>query len=268
MTDPQSDRPTRSAPLEPWALDLLNESSDTADPTSRQETERIVALLRSLESPEIDPERANRLILALAEQTARPNVIRAAFGAVRYVFRPPVALALAAGVAGLLAITVAPGTLPFLQTVDDTMTTATTATGVSERIAASSPETPHRSEPVRRRTTPVIRPQLVNVSGFSPSSGSATPDRYDRPSYEASYDRGLDRQLNQLMIDPHAFAVRLEGIGQRDRFIARLAERAAERGDAPEIALRVRQSRHPLAGQLVERLLRSTFATSVSRPPR
>ena len=43
----------------------------------------------------------------------------------------------------------------------------------------------------------------------------------------------LDHQLNQLMMNPTAFAQRLEHVGQRDRFIARLAERAAERGDAP-----------------------------------
>lgn len=264
MTDPQPDRPTRSAPLEPWALDLLNGSSDTDDTKARQETERIVALLRNLESPEADPERADRVIRALAEQATRPNVLRAAFGAARLVSRPPVALALAAGMAGLLAIAVAPGTLPFLQSADEAATATTPATGTPERVATNPLDTPVRSEPIRRRTTPVIRPQLVNVSGFSSSSVSPGPDRYDRAPYESSYDRGLDRQLNQLMIDPHAFAVRLETIGQRDRFIARLAERAAERGDAPEIALRVRQSRHPLAVRLVDRLLRSTFVATVS----
>jgi hypothetical protein len=223
-------------------------------------------LLRNLDSPEIDdPERAERILLALSKQAARPNVIRTAFGSARRVARPPVALALAAGMAGLLAITVAPEIVPFLQTPpDETMAAAAPATRTPERVAANPLDATRQSQPIHHRTTPVIRPQLVNVSGFSPSSESVGSDRYDRAPYESSYDRGLDRQLNQLMIDPHAFAVRLESIGQRDRFIARLAERAAQRGDAPEIALRVRQSQHPLAGQLVDRLLRATIVATVS----
>ena len=74
----------------------------------------------------------------------------------------------------------------------------------------------------------------------------------------------LDHQLNQLMMNPTAFAQRLELIDQRERFIARLAERAAERGDATEIALRVRESPHPLAGVLVERLLGAQLGPELS----
>ncbi|MGH7337329.1 MAG: hypothetical protein ACREI7_07120 [Myxococcota bacterium] len=81
---------------------------------------------------------------------------------------------------------------------------------------------------------------------------------------EEAFEARLDRQLNQLMIDPTAFSTRLEQIAQRDEFIARLARRAAERGDAPEIALRVRESAHPLATQIVDRLLRATLVASVS----
>lgn len=258
MTDRHPDRPTRDTPLEPWALDLLEESDGSSDPKARQETERVVALLRDLESPAADSERADRLMQALAGQTARPNVIHAAFGAARRAFRPPIALALAAGMAGLFAVVVAPERFPFLQPTGEPLGEATT-----QQIATTEAAQPAR-EPVRRRATPVIRPRLVNASALAPSSVSAPAARFDRSFYETSYDRGLDRQLNLLMIDPDAFAVRLERIAQRDRFIARLAERAAERGDAPEIALRVRQSRHPLAGQLVDRLLRSNFVASVS----
>ena len=111
----------------------------------------------------------------------------------------------------------------------------------------------------------MIRPQYVGAALAQTSAGVVFPRyRPERAPIEDSIDARLDHQLNQLMIDPTAFAQRLERLAQRDQFIARLAERAAERGDAAEIAFRVRESPHPLAGQLVERLLRATLVASVS----
>jgi hypothetical protein len=66
------------------------------------------------------------------------------------------------------------------------------------------------------------------------------------------------------MIDPTAFLQRLDQIAQPEQFVARLTQRAAERGDAAEIAFRVRESSHPLAPQLFERLLRATLVASRS----
>jgi hypothetical protein len=40
-------------------------------------------------------------------------------------------------------------------------------------------------------------------------------------------DRRLDAQLNELQLDPHAFFHRLERVQERERFVQRLAERAA-----------------------------------------
>jgi hypothetical protein len=270
VTDPTPDQRIDGTSLEPWALELLENSNAASDPNAREETARVVSLLRGLEEPTQDPERVDRVIQALAEQRARPKLVRAAFGAVRRALQPPVALALAAGMAGLLAITVAPGMLPLLGSGElgsgEELGSNEGPADIAPptRIASSPSAHETRPKPVRRRPTPVIRPQLVNVSAFSPSSAMAPNLGYDRAPLESAYDRGLDRQLNQLMIDPDAFARRLERVRQRDRFIARLADRAAQRGDAPEIALRVRQSRHPLAGQLVDRLLRSTIVASVS----
>ena len=62
-----------------------------------------------------------------------------------------------------------------------------------------------------------------------------------------------------------AFALRLQQMPQRDSFIARLADRAAQRGDAPEIALSVRRSPHPLAHQIVNRMLRATLVARSTR---
>lgn len=259
MTDPTPHRRIPPTSLEPWALDLLEREGAAPDPKAREELARVVSLLRNLGEPEPDPERIERMLDALAAQHSRPTVLRVAFGLARSVARPSVAFALAAGVAGLLAITVAPEGLPLLG-----------PDGPDGRLeespviaAAPTPTTP--PEPVRRRSTPVIRPQLVNAGAFSASSAIVPHLGYDRAPIEYAYDRSLDRQLNQLLIDPDSFARRLERVAQRDRFIARLAERAAERGDAPEIALRVRQSRHPIAAQLVDRLLRATLVASVSQ---
>ena len=60
-------------------------------------------------------------------------------------------------------------------------------------------------------------------------------------------DRRLDAQLNELQLDPHAFLRRLERVRERERFVQRLAERAARRGDAAQVALSVRAVPHALA---------------------
>jgi hypothetical protein len=248
VTDPNLRRPTAPPALEPWALDLLEQEGGT-DPRTREETARVIALLQQLDVPEPDPARVARLLEALEADRIRPGMVRVAFGAVRRLARPPVALALAAGMAGLVAITVTPESLSLRSDSEP----ATEPLPVAETIPEAAPI------PVRRRSTPVIRPHFVNVSAFSP----APVDR--RFDGERDYVLGLDRQLNQLMIDPDAFASRLERVTQRDRVIARLANRAAERGDAPEIALRVRQSRHPLASRIVDRMLNATMVASMSR---
>jgi hypothetical protein len=191
----------------------------------------------------------------LAEQQSRPRVIRVAFG--RHLASPAVAMTLAAAVAALIVITVSPASLPSILRFGDAASEFEGAEATSSIVTAARPN------PIRRSAT-VIRPQFVSaVFAQAPAAGPRM--RLDRaPLEEAAFDARLDRQLNQLLIDPTAFAQRLERVAQRDQFIARLAERAAERGDAPEIALRVRQSPHPLVSQLVDRLLRATLVASIS----
>ena len=263
MTDPTPTRRNELPSLEPWAIELLRQQGLASDASARKELARVVALLRNLPDPGADPARAARVLQAVAERRSRAPVLHALFGAARRVATPPAALALAAAMAGLLAVTVAPGSLStLLGGGSEPLEIAVTPQPRVVAEAASRPAP--RPNPIRRRSTPVIRPHLVNVSLFTPSPTDDPRLRYDRAPFEYAHDRGLDRQLNQLLIDPNAFAERLERVAQRDRFIARLANRAAERGDAPEIALRVRQSQHPLAGQLVESLLHATLVASVS----
>ncbi len=238
-------------PLESWALELLRQEHGAADPQSQQELARLVALLRSLPEPERSPELSQRILARIAADESRPRVVHALFGAARYLTRPGVGAMLAAGIAALFVAALAPESVPSV---------LRSTPGV---VAPNSPNiagaiTPERAN--HRRV--LVRPQFVSV--FAQAPAAAPRFRPERAPMDEAFASRLDHQLNQLMIDPTAFAQRLELVAQRDRFIARLADRAAERGDAPEIALRVRESQHPLASQLVDRMLRATLVAEVS----
>lgn len=239
MSDPRDDRRNDTPPLEAWALELEGESSD---PETREELARVVSLLRGLPDPEPPSELVARVIEATA---SRPHPLRAGL---RRLSAPPVALAMAAGIAGLLAIGVTTGSLP----LPDAWRTAAPPETV---VLHSAPtEIPSANVAVRRPTR-LIQPQFVSLDG-----GRALLPRGGRTPFEAAFDH----QLNQLMLDPTAYAESLESVNGRDRFISLLADRAVQRGDAPEVALQVRRSKHPLARQIVHRLLRATLVERVS----
>jgi hypothetical protein len=232
--------------LEPWAIELLRQEHAGDDLHLQQELAQLVALLRTLPDPERSPDLAHRILQHVAEYEARPRVVHLAFGAARHLARPGVAAMLAAGIAALVAFGLSPDSIQSLF-----------RTEAGRRTGAIGPSA------TRRRPAVLVRPQFVSaVPAQAPAVGPRF--RLDRAPLDEAFDSSLDGQLNELMIDPTAFAERLEFVAPRDEFIARLAERAAERGDAPEIALRVRESSHPLASQIVDRLLRATLVASAS----
>lgn len=250
MTLPHSD----PKPLEPWALELLQQELSGEDPDAQRELTRLIALLRALPEPERSPDLARR-ILAHVEQESRPRAVRALFVAARHLSKPNVAVLLAAGIAVIYAVAVSPDSIPSVLRITGG------ATHGRDAIAATG------SAIGARRRAPVIRPQFVSAV-FAQTPAAAPRFRPERAPIDEAFDvrARLDYQLNQLLIDPTAFAQRIEQYGQRDQrqLMARLADRAAERGDAPEIALRVRDSDHPLAAQMVDRLLRATLVAAVS----
>jgi len=259
VTDPREVRPPHDrALLEPWALDLLDRESEP-DPAAREEIAKVVALLRGLPDPE-PPERLVETILARAsEPRSSRRVLGDALRRVRRIAPPaPIALAMAAGVAGLIAFAPTQIGLPSILGGIGGDPSLRTAAVTSEASVAG--EGTQRTTAIGHRKIGVVRPQFV----FAQTPTAIPQVRFDRPSLEEPFARGLDRQLNQLMMNPTLYAMRLERIAQRDQFIERLAERAAQRGDAPEIALRVRQSDHPLAPQLVDRLLQATLVADAS----
>jgi hypothetical protein len=233
-------------PLEPWAVELLRKDFADGDPEAQVELARVVALLRSLPEPMSSPDLVQQILERVAAEQSRPRVVHGVFGALRFLSKPQVGGLLAAGIAALYAVVLAPGSTPSVL-----------------RVSAESGDAAI-AQPARRRAA-LIRPHYVTAALSQTSVPVPVPRfRPERAPIEDSIGARLDHQLNQLMMDPTAFAMRLAQLEQPDQFIARLADRAAERGDAAEIAFRVRESPHPLAGQLVERMLRAKLVASVS----
>ena len=73
-------------------------------------------------------------------------------------------------------------------------------------------------------------------------------------------DQRLDLQLDQMLHQPDAFFRRLERMQNNERYLARLAERSARRGDSAAIALQVRNTQHPLAPRIADQFLRASLA--------
>ena len=242
MTAPHPD----PKPLEPWALELLGQDRTGDDPQAKDELARLVALLRALPDPERSPDLAQRILAHLADDGPRSGVIRAAFGSFRQLARPETVAMLAAGIAALLVFAISPDSIPSVL-----------------KTGADAQTGPYGNGSTHMRRRVVVRPQYVSAV-FAQTPAAMPRFRPERAPLDEALEARLDRQLNQLMIDPTAFAQRLEQIAQPEQFVARLAQRAAERGDAAEIAFRVRESSHPLAPQLVERLLGATLIASRS----
>lgn len=242
----------------------LDAATPDTDAALERELRAVSVLLRGLPDPEPPTQLVDRVIAAVARREARPKVIRM----VERLPRPVVATALAAGLSCLLLFGAAQGGLlvPGGETPSamHPVAQAKLVPSVARRIATGTDAGAVR---LRRPVVPsfaaatVIDPQLAAYL--------AVPSRENLPSpvppaagiRVSSLDIRLDRQLNHLLLDPISFYQRIDRVHDPERFVGRLAERSARRGDATGVALHLRESArgHPHTAWLVERFLRAVI---------
>jgi hypothetical protein len=219
-----------------------------------RELRELVSLLRGLPDPEPPEGLAQRVVERVAEIESRPW-----YGAWGREIAPVVGAALAAGVAGLLFFAaLQPSPLePFaafgrerVASPAQIRATATAAGGPSMRT--------RRPSMTFLSPAAVAGPHTVFFAGELPGLTIAGAEAV-RAMHASAIDRGLDRQLNLMLLDPQAFFQRLENVLDRERFLARLASRAAMRGDATQVALRLRGSPHQLARPASDQFLRASL---------
>jgi hypothetical protein len=226
----------------------------TAQPDELREIREVVSLVRGLPDPEAPEELVQRVMERVAEVESRPWYV--AWG--REV-APVVGSALAAGVAGLLFFAaLQPGPLdPFA--ISEPKRVAPRAPIHVTATAAGGPSMRTRRPSVTSLPPAAVAgPHTVFFAGAMPGLGLHGAPQGEVAQVNA-IERGLDRQLNLMLLNPEAFLQRLEGVLDRESFLARLASRAALRGDAPQVALRLRAAPHQLARPASDQFLRASL---------
>lgn len=275
MNDPRDFQPPRTSEIPgPSSPARQAPESGAGERREQEEIRAVVSLLRGLPDPEPPEGLVPQILERIAAREARPAVMRAASRAARALAEPRAGLALAAGLAGLLALASFQGLSPFgLLPTDEPAPLRSARSGpdvvAPGAVADGTVPVVRRPAPVRRPSATVVRPQFVSFLNSyphvtTPSVRLGQPGDVGLERLDRRFDERLDRQINRLLLDPTAFCERLDGVARRDAVIARLAARAARRGDATEIAMRVRQTEHPLGEQLVDRLLRAAIVEYVS----
>jgi hypothetical protein len=243
LSDPQT------PPVHPTPDDTQAES-----PIELAEFRAVANLLRQLPDPEPPEDLRLRVMAQVHAEQERPRVMRGLFGS----RQPGIAAALAAGIAGWMFLVSPQGELP-----DTSPATLVPGAGNASEGAADI------VTPVRRRPTPS---RFSSAAAVPPApqaffaSDQLMASQVAAPRTLPPLDRRLDRQIDQMLHQPDAFFRRLERIRENDRYLARLAERSARRGDSAAVALQVRGTQHPLAPKIAEQFLRASLAHSLSAP--
>jgi hypothetical protein len=229
-------------------------------PAEQRELEAVVRLLQQLPDPEPPEGLGDRIVAAVAEQEAQGGFRRVA---------PWAGTALAAGLATLAVFTTAPNLSSPSLTSDGQALRPSVA-----RPVASATTTGAREGVLRRPTLPTVAPVVVAArrrpSFFGPGASAALPSFDGRPmtlDTARILERRLDHAINHLLLDPAGFFEKLGGRLDGDRLVMQMAERAAQRGDAVEVALQLRQRApgHPGGARMTEALLGSVLIQQSSR---
>jgi hypothetical protein len=245
-------------------------STEAPGPEEERELRAVAQLLRGLSDPQPPDDLVQRVMAEVSRRESGPRVIRAAFGRLE----PLVATAVAAGIGTLVLWTAMEGGL---------FPAGELRSGLSSGAVADAglvPTPAHRVDdastgyaaPARRRLTPLpafvpgSQRHTIQQLGLTPSTALRGPEGI-RWSLTHPVDRSLDFDLNSLLLDPEAFYAELEQRDAPEGYVARLADRAARRGDAAEVAmiLNRRSPDHPQTAVMVDRLLRATIARTLPR---
>ncbi len=225
-----------------------------APPDELREIREVVSLVRGLPDPEPPEGLVQRVMERVAEVESRPWY--AAWGRE---IAPVVGSALAAGVAGLLFFAaLQPGPLDPFAAAGRQEVAYRTGTHAPATAAGGPSMRTRRPSVTSLQRAALAEPHTVFFAGVVPglvAPGAAEPHVMQANAIE----RGLDRQLNLMLLNPEAFFRRLESVLDRERFLARLASRAAMRGDATQVALRLRASPHQLARPASDQFLRASL---------
>jgi hypothetical protein len=226
-----------------------------------RELRAVAALLRGLPAPEPPSDLADRVLARIARYESRPRVVRVFL---RHAPQRGLGTALAAGVGCLLVLGSLQSDLAATGTAGETALVPTRAHRVGDASAVPGASRARQAVVPWYELAAVIDAPTARVL-VTPSIGlgSALPVA----GHTDPVDQGLDRQLNHLLLDPASFYQRLDRMRDPDPFVARLAERAARRGDAAEIALELRQRvpHHVHTSLLMDRMLRAVPASATAR---
>jgi hypothetical protein len=233
--------------------------------TCRQELgdlRSVVGLVRALPDPQVPVDLAGAVMarIAAGEGASRMRLIS---GGVRRITEPRFVAALAAGVAGLLAWSMLPALNSFMQ--DPSAAPQVDATSIQLAARPAPPFTAgDPTEPIRRPKVQRRLPAVPVLSGVEmPRRGAAFRGGVAPATAVIEIDE-IDRQLERIWSDPTSVLNRM-GASPRGDLFARLAQQAARRGKAAELASRLISSPHPMASGLASRFLAASLAEDVQR---
>jgi hypothetical protein len=222
---------------------------DTPSGDELRELRQVVSLLRGLPDPEPPEGLAARVMERVEEIESRPW-----YGALRSGVAPVIGSALAAGVAGVLFFSaLQPGPLESARPIARAEGPAAQRVVRAETVASGAVRRGRRPSP---SPLPFAGPHGVSFEQEAPLPVEPlfAPPRARQAS---AIERSLDHQLNRMLLDPFAFFQRLERVRDPERFVARLANRAAQRGDSAEVGLWLRAFPHRSAQPVSEQFFRA-----------
>lgn len=222
---------------------------DTPPGDELRELRQVVSLLRGLPDPEPPEGLTARVMERVEEIETRPW-----YGALRSGVAPVIGSALAAGFAGVLFFAaLQPGPLESARPIARVEGSAAPRMVRAEPLASGAARRVRRPSP---SPLPFAGPHFVSFAQQAPLSvePSLAPPRARQAS---AIERSLDHQLNRMMLDPFEFFQRLERVRDPERFVSRLANRAAQRGDSAEVGLWLRAFPHRSAQPISEQFFRA-----------